>query len=93
MDAVGTVNVGVTRRPEHHGIALGLAAEAVRRRIGVVIGLDLDDPAADAVDQQRRPDQIGRDLMNAAGEKRPMELRRGHRMLQCGCRLWRGGNI
>jgi hypothetical protein len=38
-------------------------------RIGVVIGLKLDDNAADAVHQQRRADQVGRDLMHAAGEK------------------------
>ena len=31
-----------------------------------MIGLDLDDEAADAVDQQRRPDQVGRDLMSFA---------------------------
>ena len=70
-----------------------MAAEAVRRRIGVVIGLDLDDPAADAVDQQRRPDQVGRHLVDAAGEERAAESDAWHRMLQCGCRLWRGGNI
>ena len=45
----------------------------MRRRVGVVIGLDLDDPAADAVDQQRRADQFGRDLMDAAGEERALE--------------------
>ena len=47
------------------------AAKAVRRRIGLVIGLDLDDAAADAVDQQRGSDQVGRDLMHAAVEKGP----------------------
>ncbi len=41
----------------------------MRRRIGVVIGLDLDDDAADALEQQRRADQIGRDLVDAAGEE------------------------
>ena len=34
-----------------------------------MIGLDFDQPAADAVDQEDRPDQIGRDLVNAAAEK------------------------
>ena len=38
-----------------------------------MIGLDLDDDAADAVDQQRRADQVGRDLMHAAGEERALE--------------------
>ena len=46
----------------------------MRCRIGVVIGLDLDDPAADAVEQQRRADQLGRDLMDAAGEELAAEL-------------------
>jgi hypothetical protein len=46
----------VAGRAKHHGIALGRPAVTVRCGIGVVIGLDLDDPAADAVDQQDRPD-------------------------------------
>ena len=74
MDAVGAVDVGVARRAEHHGVARGRPAEAVRGRIGVVIGLDLDDPAADAVDQQRRADQVGRDLVDAAGKERATEV-------------------
>ena len=38
----------------------------MRRRFGVVIGLDLDNDPADAVDQQGRPDQLGRDQVDAA---------------------------
>jgi hypothetical protein len=38
-----------------------------------MIGLDLDDDAADAVHQQRRANQIGRDLMDAAGKERPLQ--------------------
>ena len=45
----------------------------MRGRLGVMIGLDLDDDAADAVDQQRRADQVGRDLMHAAVEKRAFQ--------------------
>jgi hypothetical protein len=45
----------------------------MRGRIGVVVGLDLDDDAADTLNQQRRADQIGRDLMYAAGEERSLE--------------------
>ena len=41
----------------------------MRRRVGVVIGLDLDDDAADALEQQRRADQFGRDLVDAAVEE------------------------
>ena len=47
----------------------------MRRRIGVVIGLDLDDAAAGAFEQQRRADQIGRDLMHAAFEKVAVQVR------------------
>src|SRR5712692_8139384 len=43
MNAVGAVDIGVTGRAEHHGVARGLAAEAVRGGIALVIGLDLDD--------------------------------------------------
>ena len=45
----------------------------MRGRLGVVIGLDLDDDAADAVDQQRRADQVGSDLVHAAGEERALQ--------------------
>ena len=38
-------------------------AEAVRGRILVVVRLDLDDHAADAVDEQLGADQLGRDLV------------------------------
>jgi hypothetical protein len=41
----------------------------VRRRIGVVIGLDFDDPPANPVDQQRRPDELGSNLMDASIEE------------------------
>jgi hypothetical protein len=43
--------------------------KTVRCGIGLVIGLDLDDAAADAVEQQRRPDQVGRNLVHAAAEE------------------------
>ena len=41
-------------RAEHHRVALGLPAEAVRGRVGVVIGLDLDD--------DRRPTPLNRSV-------------------------------
>src|SRR6266404_3107554 len=46
----------------------------MRGRIGVMIGLDLDDDAADAVHQHRRANQIGSDFMHAAGKERTLEL-------------------
>ena len=69
MDAVGAVDIGIAGRAEHDGIARGRPAKRVRRRIGVVIGLDLDDDAADAIEQERRTDQLGRDRVHAAGEE------------------------
>ncbi len=59
MNAVGAVDIGIAGRTEHHGVARGASAEAMRRGFGVVIGLDLDDDAADAIEQQRRADQSG----------------------------------
>jgi hypothetical protein len=41
----------------------------VRRRIFGVVRLDLDDRAADPVDEQGRTDQIGRDLVDATGKE------------------------
>jgi hypothetical protein len=41
----------------------------MRRRLALMIGLDLDNDAADAVDQQRRPDQVGRHLKDVASEE------------------------
>ena len=45
----------------------------MRRRVFGVVGLDLDDRAADAVDEQCRADQGGRDLVDAAREELPSE--------------------
>ena len=74
MDAVGAVDIGIAGGAEHHGIALGLPGVAVGGRIGVVIGLDLDDHAAGAINQQSRPDQLGRDLQNRPVEKASPQL-------------------
>jgi len=40
----------------------------------MVVGFDFDDPAADAIDQERHPDQIWRNLMDAAVEEAFAEL-------------------
>ena len=69
VDPVRAVDVGVPRRPEHRGVSRRQAAVAVRRRVLVVVGLELDDPAADAVDEERRPDQLLCDLVHGSGEK------------------------
>jgi hypothetical protein len=39
----------------------------------VMIGLELDDDATDAVHQQGCPDQVRRDLVYAAGKERTLE--------------------
>ncbi|GEM_PF-220124 len=60
VNPVGAVHVGVGRRAEHGGVALGLAAVGVRGRIVAVIGLGLDDAPADAVHQHHHADQLAR---------------------------------
>ena len=56
MNAVGPVDIGIAGRAEHDRIALGFAAKAVRRRFGMMVGLDFDQPAADAVNEERHAD-------------------------------------
>ncbi|MGY3459041.1 hypothetical protein ACVWW5_004491 [Bradyrhizobium sp. LM3.4] len=41
----------------------------MRRWLGMMIGLDLDDDPADAVDQHGRTDQVVRDLADVAAEE------------------------
>jgi hypothetical protein len=74
VDAVRAVDVRTAGRAEHRCVAGGAAAKAVARWILLVVGLDLDDPAPRAVDEQYRADQVGRHLVDAAGE----ELSREH---------------
>ena len=69
VDPVRAVDVRVPGRAEHRRVALGPAAEAVRGGILVVVRLDLDDHAADAVDEQRGADQLGRDVVHRAREE------------------------
>src|ERR1043165_9263148 len=69
VNAIGAVYVGKARRPEHHGIALGASAEAVRGRIGVMISLDLHYDTASLAKQQRGADQARRHSVNAAGKE------------------------
>src|ERR1700757_3041545 len=49
VDSVRPVDVGVAGGAEHRGVALRSAAVAVARRVLLVVGLHLDDPAADAL--------------------------------------------
>jgi hypothetical protein len=56
----------------------------MRRRVGVVIGFDLHDDAADAIDQESRANQIGRHLMHAPIKKSFSEQFAGFRATSCG---------
>ena len=69
VNAVGAVDIGVARPAEHHGIAHGLPAKAMRRRILVIIGLDLNDAAADPVDEQCGANQLRGHKMHGAGKE------------------------
>ena len=71
VDAVGAVDIGATRRPEHHRVARRVAGVAVRCRVVLVVGLGLDDRPADAVDEHARADQRARDLERRGGEVDP----------------------
>src|SRR5260221_6740142 len=53
VDAVGAGDIGGAGRTEHHAVGLKAAAERRRGRIGVMVGLDLDDDASDAPEPQR----------------------------------------
>ena len=75
VDPVRAVDVGVAGRPEHRLVALRPTAIAVRRRVFVVVGLELDDDPADAVDKQCRPDQLGGELVHAPREELSSERR------------------
>ena len=69
MDAVRAVDIHAARRSEHHRVARGRAAIAVRRRVALVIGFNLDDRSSDTIDEKCRADQIGRHIVDAAGKE------------------------
>ena len=69
VDAVRAVDVRVAGWAEHRRVARRAATVAVARRVLLVVGLDFDDPPTYAVDEQRRADQLGRDLVDAAREE------------------------
>ena len=76
MDPVGAIDVGVPAGQEHRRVALRPAVpEAVRRRILVVVRLELDDRAADAVDEELSADQLWRDLVDVPLQVQERALR------------------
>ena len=71
MDAVGAVDVGMSRRAEHRRVAQRAAAVGMARRIVGRVCLHLDEDASDTVYQQRCPDELARDLVDVPREERP----------------------
>jgi hypothetical protein len=69
MNSVRAVDIGIAGWAKHHSIALGAAIIGMRGWVGVVVGLDFDNNAAGAVDEQRRADQLGRNHMHRAVKK------------------------
>ena len=73
VDPVGAVDVGVARRAEHRRVSRRSPPKAVARGIRPVVGLDLDDRPADAIDEERDAQKRGRDLVHAAREERAFQ--------------------
>jgi penicillin-binding protein 1A len=73
VDAVGAVHVERPRLAEHGGVARRAAAVRVARGIVRGIRLDLDERAADTVDEQPRAEQPAGDLVHVAREERAVE--------------------
>lgn len=69
VDAVGAIDVKKTRRTEHYHRSWCWPVIGVGRRLRMVIRLNLDNDAPDAIDEQCRADQIGRNFMYAAPEE------------------------
>lgn len=69
MQAIASIDIGMTRRPEHHGITGRRADEAVRCRIAAVIRLGFDNDAAGRLDEEGSPQQVARDIFDIAGKE------------------------
>ena len=59
MNAVGAVDIGVARRPEHDRVAAGWPAETVCGRVSLIVRLELNDAASDAIKQKVAPIRSG----------------------------------
>ena len=58
VNAVGTIDIHAAGRTKHGGIADAGAAKTVRCRVFPVVGLRLDNQAADTMDQQANAYQL-----------------------------------
>jgi hypothetical protein len=74
VDPVRPVDVGAPGRAEHRCVPLGAPAKAMRRRVLVVVRLDLDDGTANVVYEELHADELGRDLVDGTGEEVAGEL-------------------
>src|SRR5262249_42539703 len=83
VGAVGEVDVGVPRRPEHNPVAIGRAVPGVRGRIvAAEIRLDLHDSSRrDRLSppvEQTHPEKVGRHLQRRSCVEIPGKLRLAH---------------
>src|SRR5687768_3134911 len=70
VDAIRAVDVESSGGPEHRRVAACPASERVARGIVRLVRLRLDDDSADAVDEERPPDEVARNVARAALEER-----------------------
>ena len=78
MDAVGTVDVGDAGRTEQDTGARRDADERVARRLGLVVGLRLDDATCALAMADQAADQVPRDV----DDRSRVEARRERRLAQ-----------
>lgn len=69
MEAVGTIDVSMSRGSEHRCVPRSEAGVAVTGRVVLVVGLHLNYSPSDAIDQQQGAEKIGRDLEGWAGKE------------------------
>src|SRR5262249_28871426 len=77
VNAIGTIDVSVAGRPEHHRIARSFSDIRMSRRIGMVISLDLHDNSAGTVERQQGAYQFRCNFMHATGEEGRVEAGSG----------------
>src|SRR6516164_5899329 len=69
VNAIGTIDVSISRRSEHDRVARCRPAKGMRGGVGMVIGLDLDDDPTDAIEKESCTDKVWRNDVDAAREK------------------------
>ena len=92
VDPVAAVDVDAAGRSEHRGVAPRRTREAVRRGVVLLVGLDLDDQAADPVDRQQRTDDLARDDVHVACEERIAHIEASTSASVCTTCSWSRGS-